>query len=139
VTLKQQNISAILDPKSRSVSPRLPTHVEEQEALRSETISAFHKSVAANDRESDSDDGLLVLREKTTDENEREEEEYKEFLEREVGNVKELLWVEPKSETVANGVTPEDSVGEGSKQKKKKKKGAEKAKNEQSDQDFLIK
>lgn len=46
---------------SRSPSPSLPTHVQEQKALRDETISAFHQAVATSDDEGD-DMGVSGLR-----------------------------------------------------------------------------
>ncbi|KAJ4483770.1 hypothetical protein J3R30DRAFT_3451325 [Lentinula aciculospora] len=79
--MRQVAIEAQLQPDSRSSSPELLTHAEEQQRLRDETIAAFHQ-VSDDDNE---DDDLFISREKTKDEQEREEEEYRYFLEREVG------------------------------------------------------
>ena len=65
------------------------THVEEQEILRRETIAAFHGAV-----DSQVEDDFLIPREKTQDEREREEEEYRVFLEREVGDLREVVSVD---------------------------------------------
>ncbi len=66
--------------------PRQPTHIEEQEELRKETIAAFHNAISEGE-----DDDFLVLREKIKDELEMEEEDYRAFLEREVGDLRELV------------------------------------------------
>lgn len=124
----------MLESSSRSPSPdhALPTHVENQEAIRTETISAFQHAVEEHDEED-----FLVLREKTKDELEREEEEYREFLKREVGeNINGLITVE-NNLTVA----PEDAEGEqdrktlkqGSKSVRTKGKGRQ-----ETDQEFLV-
>ena len=114
--------------------------MEEQEALKTETIKAFHEAVS----EDDDDDNLLVLREKTKDELEKEEEEYKAFLEREVGyDLKELITVEDQQEGSA-AIGEEDAVEDGDKSKKKKHKKEKKAKakgstsKEDEDQQFLL-
>ena len=72
ITIKQQVLAAALDGDFRSPSPEPLTHVAEQDALRKETIAAFHTG-----EQDDEDDDLLVPREKTKDELEQEEEEYK--------------------------------------------------------------
>jgi hypothetical protein len=124
------------------------THVEEQNALRDETISAFHKAVSDNEDSEDEDigGGLLTLREKTKDELEREEEDYRAYLEREVGSVKDLLRLVDGPETHADDGTemqadvkdagPSDTNESGKKKKKSKRSQDQK---EETDQDFLIK
>lgn len=91
------------------------------------------------------EDDLLVLREKTKDDLEREEEEYKAFLEREVGgDLAELITVEAEG-VVAEVEVKEDEEGtakgtEGRKKAKKEKKNASKQKcsKEEEDQQFLL-
>ena len=77
----------MLNP-SRTPTPEVEqhplTHVEEQEILRRETIAAFHGAV-----DHQTEDDFLIPREKTQDERELEEEEYREFLEREVGDLRD--------------------------------------------------
>jgi protein KRI1 len=91
--------------------------------LRNETISAFHTAVLDGDEED-----LLVPREKTKDEMEREEEDYKEWLQREVGeDLRELVTVEPRlvgeeSEIADDFKEEEKDGGEAVETKKKKKK-----------------
>lgn len=76
----------MLNQHSRSPSPQPLTYEQEQQALRAEVISAFHEAVKdSGSDEEDKTDDLLIPREKGTDELEREEEEYREFLAREVG------------------------------------------------------
>ena len=127
-----------MNPTSRSPSPEPLTHVKEQEALRNETIAAFHTSIKTNDDEDEDD--LLVPRDKTKDELEREEEEYKEFLRREVGeNLDELITVEGAGEDSA-AIKAEEGIKE--KKRKNKKAGkSEKAEKgrEEDDQEFLMK
>jgi protein KRI1 len=137
---------------SRSPSPendetRPLTHVQEQEALRRETIAAFHGAAAQI-----GDDDILIPREKTQDEREREEEEYRAFLEREVGDLKELVTVdvnedegEVKGEEEEEGEADQEDTTTEKKKKKKKKKSkktaeepVKKTKAEQ-DQEFLLK
>ncbi|KAF8891880.1 KRI1-like family C-terminal-domain-containing protein [Infundibulicybe gibba] len=94
VTLRQVALQSMLESDSRSPSPEPLPHIEEQRVLRDETIAAFHHAVDEQD-----DGGLLIPRERTKDEQEREEEEYRAFLEREVGgDIRELVMVEPDSE-----------------------------------------
>ncbi|KAF7350977.1 Kri1-C domain-containing protein [Mycena sanguinolenta] len=112
-TIRAANLQNAL--QSRSPSPDAPepvTHVEEQRRLRDETIAAFH---AAEDED---EDDFLVPREKTMDEIAREEEEYKKFLENEVGDLRNLVQIqddEPAGD--------EKEEEEGTKKKKKKKEG----------------
>lgn len=138
-------MQSLLGSNSRSPSPSLPTHAEEQRALRSETISAFHAAVDAPSEEDEDDlaGGLLTLREKTKDELERQEEEYRAYLEREVGaDIRSLVRIEGDEETSGSGSAnvkgdPEDDgAGETKGTKKRKKK---RAREEESDQDFLLK
>ena len=95
----------------------------------------------------DDDDDFLVPREKTKDETEQEEEEYRAFLEREVGqDLAEIIKVEDGAGAV-DGVEGEGDEEEEEKPKKKKKKSKKeigtKAKSGKSkqdeDQDFLLK
>ena len=112
---------------SRSPSPvvALPTHVEEQKALRDETIRAFTQAADAEE------DDFLIPREKTKDELELEEEEYRAFLQREVGeDLSALITVEGEGAS-GNGsaeATEEPTPEEGSKKKKKQRKRGTKQK-----------
>ncbi|GJJ08425.1 hypothetical protein Clacol_002641 [Clathrus columnatus] len=103
ITIKQQALSSMLDTGSRSPSPRNLTYQEEQETLRAEVISAFHSAVknAESDVDDSEGDDLLIPREKDKDEIERDEEEYREFLLREVGgDLRTLVDLEPESKGV---------------------------------------
>ncbi|TFK74652.1 Krr1-domain-containing protein [Pluteus cervinus] len=134
VTLRQLNLANAISPaSSRSPSPAPLPHVEEQKLLRKETISAFHQAIDSKGSDNEDDDDLLILREKTKDEIEREEEEYRQYLEREVGSdLDELVTVEPISEPAKQDNVGADGEEEGEedrdkkKKKKKKKKGKEK-------------
>jgi protein KRI1 len=150
VTLHEQRLAAALDVAStRSSSPESqsppPTHVAEQAALRAETIAAFHSSAA--DTEQQEEGGLFTLREKTRDEVEQEEAEYRAYLEREVGPLEKILdfGEEESAETGIRRKEEEDmhvplgEAGSG-KNNNKKKKGKEVVeKREEKDQEFLIK
>lgn len=136
ITIRQVALESALNPASRSPSPEsvpLP-HVEEQRILRDETIAAFQSAV-------DDDDDLLIPREKAQDELDREEEEYRAFLEREVGeDLAGLVTIEyPDGEPVEKSESPK------AKEKKKKEKGKKKVKatveesKKESDQEFLLK
>lgn len=120
---------------SRSPSPQPLTHVEEQEKLRKETIAAFHDAVPEEEG-----DEFLVPRSKTKDELEKEEEEYRAFLEREVGDLKDLVTIDiaEASSRVEHGEEP--SQKEPKKKKGKKVKGEAKGKKskEETDQEFLM-
>ena len=125
--MRRAVLDATINPASRSRSVSPPTHVEEQRALRDETIHAFHSSL--NDQED-----LLIPREKTEDEIQAEERAYRAFLEREVGgDLRDVVVVDDR-------VGPES---EGKKEKvKEKEKGKGKGKGkgkEETDQEFLIK
>lgn len=129
--------------QSRSPSPEPLTHVQEQAALRSETINVFHTAVNGGDgEEEEEEEDLLVPREKTKDELQREEEEYAAFLRREVGEeIEELVDVGhtdvPEPEPEAEGA--EGETGPSEKKKKKGKKKKPKTAKEQEDKDFLMK
>lgn len=143
MTLRQQALDAVLNPHgSRSPSPAPLTHVEEQRALRSETISAFHRAAAGDEEDEQDEDDLLVPREKTKDEIEREEEEYREFLEREVGeDLRTLVTVEGTQVREEAGDDEKKAKKKGKKERKKKREKEEvqgKTK-EEEDQDFLMK
>ena len=144
VTLRQVAYEAVLAGESRSPSPELeePTHVEEQQVLRDETIAAFHDAVAAEGEDADdkSDDGggVLVPREKTKDELEREEEDYRAFLEKEVGSdLDDLITVE-KAETQAEKSSDVEGDAEKKKKKKKRSKESKATSKEQEDHEFLM-
>ena len=136
MTIRQAALEAQLAP-SRSPSPGPLTHVQEEAALRKETISAFH---SAGSRDGDDEDDLLIPREKTKDEQEQEEEEYRVFLEREVGDLHEVIGV--PNDVLAIGVESEDrgagEVDERKRKKKIKERGSPKSK-EGEDQAFLMK
>ncbi|KAG5650999.1 hypothetical protein H0H81_010258 [Sphagnurus paluster] len=140
VTIRQVALQSALNPDSRSPSPEPLPHVEEQRALRDETIAAFHDAVSDKDDE----DNLLIPREKTQDEREMEEEEYRAFLEREVGgDLRELVTTEAAEEEVKVEEQTEVIEDEEGKKKKKKKKSknseAQVVKSKQeSDQEFLM-
>ena len=147
----------MLNP-SRTPSPEAEqhplTHVEEQEIIRKETIAAFHGAVDNQD-----EDNFLIPREKTQGEREREEEEYRAFLEREVGDLREVVSVDDlgdeeksvREEGQENG----DGKDAGAEKRKKKKKsikskdqrdpnneppnGKQKQTKAEKDQEFLMK
>ncbi|KAG6866685.1 hypothetical protein C0991_000795 [Blastosporella zonata] len=139
VTIRQVALHSALNPDSRSPSPEPLPHVEEQRALRDETIAAFHSAVK------DEDDDFLVPREKTRDEQELEEEEYREFLEREVGgDLKALVDIQPEPSTSNNG---NGTILEGDVKNEKKTKLAKARKaskdssgkyKQETDQEFLM-
>ncbi|KAJ7496757.1 KRI1-like family C-terminal-domain-containing protein [Mycena latifolia] len=141
LTIRAANLQSAL--LSRSPSPERVeadpvTHVEEQRRLRDETIAAFHAV------EGDEDEDWLVPREKTMDQVAREEEEYRLFLEKEVGDLRDLVDVGGESAVVEQ---PQEEEAETKKKKKKKKekkgneegssKAAGSSKQEQ-DQEFLV-
>ena len=104
--------------------------MEEQHALRSETIAVFRNAV------NDDDDPLLIPREKTKDEKEKEEEEYREFLAREVGEDLEGL-VTIEEEVIGSREGDMNEIKQKN-SKKSKDKGKGKAIQE-TDQAFLMK
>ncbi|KAI0748330.1 KRI1-like family C-terminal-domain-containing protein [Daedaleopsis nitida] len=136
ITIRQHALASALEDAagSRSPSPEPLTHAQEQSKLREETIAAFHASVGVKDEEED--DELLVLREKTKDEIEREEEEYRAYLQREVGeDLSGLITVEHDAAAVVD--VPEDVTMKSKKSKKDKKAKLGKSKQEE-DQEFLM-
>ena len=155
VTLHEQRLAAALDvATTRSSSPDAPspppTHVAEQAALRAETIAAFHSGDAADAgyAEQQEEGGLFTLREKTRDEVEQEEAEYRAYLEREVGPLEKILdlgeeekaekWTLPQDEEDVHVHVP---LGEAEDSRKKKKKKGKQIveKREETDREFLIK
>ncbi|KAI0300435.1 KRI1-like family C-terminal-domain-containing protein [Multifurca ochricompacta] len=157
LTLPGQRLVAALDavaphsPLSEAPSPPSPsTHVAEQAALRAETIAAFHFSTVergldANDMEQD-EGGLFTLREKTKDEMEQEEAEYRAYLEREVGSLEKILDLgdngkgetRPKGEEDAQPHHSEKEIGKGKRKRKKRVKSAVGEETKELDQEFLI-
>ena len=149
MTVRQVNLDAMLNP-SRTPSPEVEplTHVQEQEILRRETIAAFHGAV-----ENQPEDDFLIPREKTQDEREREEEEYRAFLEREVGDLREVVSIDGgdgDEESVREQVLENEDQKDTQVQKKKKKKklmderneistGKQKKSKAEKDQEFLMK
>lgn len=143
--MKQMNVENALraTSKSRSPSPEPLTYVQEQSLLRSETIAAFHDGDQGADGE---EDDLLVLREKTQDELDREEQEYREFLEREAGgDLKELISIEEGGVRVDDNESEDGFQPKKKKKKKKKKRGVQDAETEkpktkdEENQEFLLK
>ena len=145
--MRQHALKSALEAASRSPSPdpAVLTHAAEQEALRKETISAFHTAVPeapANESNSEDDD-FLVPRELTKDELEKQQEEYRAFLTREVGkDITDLITVEDGLGALVDDGEEGEKGGRASsvgKKGKKKKKGKEKEKIKESDQEFLMK
>jgi protein KRI1 len=115
--------------------------------LRRDAISAFRDAV-----KEDEENELLQLREKTRDEAEQEEDEYRAFLEREVGaDLRGLISLddgvaEPKAAPEPEG-EPESKEERKKRKKEEKKKEKKKAaqagtgvkSKEDEDRDFLIK
>lgn len=131
LTMKQHALNSVLNPRSRSASPVVPTYAQEQEALRSETIAVFQTAVD----ESGSEDDLLIPREKTKDEVEVEEEEYRDFLTREVGeDLSQLITVEEGVERIHE----EDEGRTRAPDTRKKKDKKSKQPKEETDQEFLM-
>lgn len=90
----------------------------------------------AVDADSDTDD-LLIPREKTKDEIEQEEEEYRQFLQREVGtDIGGLLTIDEGIERIHDENEGDAKVKVESKRTKRTKGKKEK---EQSDHEFLMK
>ncbi|CAE6481089.1 hypothetical protein ACGC1H_005199 [Rhizoctonia solani] len=138
LTIKQQNLAALLESDSRPHSPTSEpaplTHAQEQAVLRDETISAFHNAVQDDDA-----DDLLTLREGVKDEAEQREEEYREFLQREVGeDISQLLWVEEGGVKVKEDPKPAMDEQTTKKDLGKKKKGKRKERKEETDEEFLM-
>ncbi|KIO33924.1 hypothetical protein M407DRAFT_17191 [Tulasnella calospora MUT 4182] len=123
LTYKAQLAATLLGKPSEEQEPLEPTYAEEQEALRRETISAFHGAI---DEGEGDDDGLLVMRKEFKDDVDEDDEEYRAYVQKEVGDIKQLLWVD---EDARAAVRPDDEEGEGehiiaesSKKKEKRKK-----------------
>ena len=135
LTIKQHALNSVLNPRSRSTSPAFPvrTYAQGQEALRSETIAVFQTAV---DADSDTDD-LLIPREKTKDEIEQEEEEYRQFLQREVGkDIGRLVTIDEGIERIHEENEGDTRVKVESKRTNRTNSKKEK---EQSDHEFLMK
>lgn len=107
----------------------MPTYVQEQVKLREDTIAAFHGAVPDGEGED-----FLVAREKTTDELVLEEEAYRAFLEREVGDLKKIVVLEREDEEIWEG----EAEGKGKGKKGRSKEGKMKSRAEE-DQEFLVK
>ncbi|KAF8150489.1 KRI1-like family C-terminal-domain-containing protein [Mycena galopus ATCC 62051] len=145
LTIRAANLQNALLSRSPSPdpAPELVTHAEEQRRLRDETIAAFHANVGSDD-DGDEDDGFLVPREKTLDEVAREEEEYRRFLESEVGDLRDLVNVDgaEPAEPAEEGAEEEGTKKKKKKSKEKKEKGGEDGaagKSKQAeDQEFLV-
>ncbi|THH07868.1 hypothetical protein EW145_g3091 [Phellinidium pouzarii] len=144
--MRQHVLNSTIKSTSRSPSPSPaePTHAQEQAELRKETISAFHSALAGDGTAEDEDD-ILIPREKTKDEIEREQEEYREFLTREVGeDISGLVTVEEGGNVKMNvededgDEGTEDVAEESEKKKKKKKKTKGKKTKEEADHEFLM-
>ncbi|KAF7289267.1 Kri1-C domain-containing protein [Mycena indigotica] len=136
LTIRAANLQNAMRSHSASPEPDEAqlTHVEEQKRLRQETIAAFH----AHDDESDGEDDFLVPREKNMEELAREENEYREFLEKQVGDLHELVDIGGSAD--APVVVKEEEEGERKKKKKKKRKAEDAAgpSKEAVDQEFLV-
>ncbi|KAF8740413.1 KRI1-like family, partial [Rhizoctonia solani] len=138
LTIKQQNLAALLESGSRPTSPTSDpaplTHAQEQAALRDETISAFHNAV----KEDEADD-LLTLREGVKDEAEQREEEYRDFLQREVGeDISQLLWVEEGGVKIKEDDTNLAEDDQAKKEERKKKRAKRKEHKQETDEEFLM-
>lgn len=87
---------------------------------------------------------MLTLREGVRDEGELREEEYKEFLQREVGeDLSGLMWVEETKVKVEDDNGKEQGgsslATDGKVKSETKKKGKRKERKEETDQEFLMK
>ncbi|KAI6168731.1 KRI1-like family C-terminal-domain-containing protein [Pisolithus thermaeus] len=127
LTIRQAALAAVLEDDgapSRSPSPQPFTHVEEQSILQSETRAAFHSALDSCALDDDDEDDFLVPRSRTQDEIEKEEEEYKAFLEREVGEeLRELITGDVGDITDRHeGITSKESQTGQSDEKQKRKK-----------------
>lgn len=128
LTFRQATLASALEAntsRSPTPEPHIPTYTEEQRQLRDETRAAFHAAADESD-----DDGLIVPREKTKDELEDEEQEYKEYLKHAVGlDLESLIEAE-------NG---EQRADEKKKSKPKKEGNEVKGMSKQeADQEFLV-
>ncbi|KAJ7503104.1 KRI1-like family C-terminal-domain-containing protein [Mycena galericulata] len=137
LTIRAANLQSALRSRSPSPAEAVPvTHVEEQQRLRDETIAAFHAA------EADDEEDWLVPREKTMDEVAREEEEYRLFLEKEVGNLRDI--VDVGGDTAVVEPPQEDGAKKKKKKKDKEKKSgdgttaAARSSKQEEDQEFLV-
>lgn len=129
LTIRQAALAAALEDgeaPSRSPSPPPLTHVEEQSILQSEMRAVFHSAVDSLNKGDDVEDDLLIPRSRTRDEVEQEEEEYKAFLEREVGEeLRELITGDVGNTTDRDqeiASSKEDQVDKKDRMKRKKEK-----------------
>ncbi|KAI6029388.1 Krr1-domain-containing protein [Pisolithus microcarpus] len=138
LTIRQAALSAVLEDgeaPSRSPSPQPLTHIEEQSILQSETRAAFHSAVDSSKKGMTD---LLIPRSRTRDEIEKEEEEYKAFLEREVGEeLRELITGDESQADQSDEKQKKKKDKAGSKNDKRSKKNKDKSK-EDEDRDFLM-
>ncbi|KIY63150.1 Krr1-domain-containing protein [Cylindrobasidium torrendii FP15055 ss-10] len=134
ITMRQVRLESALNATSRSPSPEPElTHVQEQQKLRDETIAAFQAN------SDDEDDDLLVPRGKTKDEVEREEDEYRAFLEREVGkDLESLITVQQPAVLAEEEEAPQSANDKGKNKKDKKKKDVSTKTKDQENQEFLM-
>ncbi|KAJ7807836.1 hypothetical protein B0H14DRAFT_2871859 [Mycena olivaceomarginata] len=137
LTMRAANLQNALRSPSPEAEPAVITHAEEQRRLRDETIAAFHAA------EGDEEEDFLVA---------REEEEYRRFLENEVGDLRELVDVGGSTTVAVEEPAQEEEEEEGAKKKKKKdkkkkKEGGEEGSDEaagagknkqEEDQEFLV-
>ncbi|EEB05939.1 krr family protein [Schizosaccharomyces japonicus yFS275] len=114
-------LKAMEEDDNRDVQDGVPTHTQEQAALREETVRAFHESGEAAS-EQDEDD-FFAVKEKTEEEKQAEESGYEKFLIESVGSAEAKKVLEELSETyvknrepvlrdsenVENGIKEEDS------------------------------
>ncbi|CAG8716595.1 1846_t:CDS:2, partial [Acaulospora colombiana] len=137
--IKQHVLNSILNEDTDEPQPSSApmTYVQEQQHLKSETIKAFKDAVSSED-----EDDLLVAREKTKDEIEIEEEEYREFLQREVGpniDLQDLITVEEGIERIHEEGEGDTTIhGNNKKGKKSKSLKKQEKRNEETDRDFLF-
>ncbi|KAI0644883.1 KRI1-like family C-terminal-domain-containing protein [Trametes meyenii] len=141
LTMRQHALASALDgASSRSVSPEPLTHMEEQNELRKETISAFHTAIGAKNEAEEDEEDFLIPREKTKDEIEKEAEEYRAFLQREVGeDLSGLVTVEGDAVGILQDVDADSDSGRPKKSKKDRRKENKSVNYKQEDdQEFLM-
>jgi protein KRI1 len=135
ITYKQQAFKALLETNKDDLPGTSKTHVQEQADLRAEMVAAFRDALPSELKEGEDD--LLVLRENSKDETEREEQEYQEYIKREVGDLKEIVWAD---ESALTPQAIDDTPLALKKPKSVRDKGKAKAEeNKVSDQEFLMK
>ena len=149
ITIRQAKLDSMLhgsrSPSPDTEVPRPLTHAEEQENLRKETITAFHAAVPESD-------DFLIPRDKTKDEIETEEAEYRAFLEREVGDIRGLVSIDRYPEVSTLGAIGEVGSEDGGAEEfeRRTKKNLKKSKVDisgmnqkktkaEEDQEFLMK